>query len=576
MIPTEDGLERIGLSGGYIKIPESTNSDPRAYLSSFAGGFKIPYWWHDGLNAVPTEEFIVQELRNHVKSELKSCINKFETFSGRFEINELKEPAVDVQLNDNDVSVTLKYPIEVVSKNGNLKQLIQNFGYTIPIRFKKVYELAKLIMERENADYFLEQRTIDLYSMDESIPTTDVEATCTPKVWQLSAIQEKLKALLRVNLPYIRIKGTEYNPSLYVPNPDGRSTYAGSYYQQHYIWEIDKDSEKKYNNMKVAFSYENWPMQIHATPSENGILRSNAEKGTQMLSFLCINLWHFTYDINYPVLVTIFDQETATNRAYQFSFPFKVSVVHNQPGRINTGAALFETTIDLLSDDYCSEVQNELTIFTVNNATGEDMRDVNLTFVCGRFYCNMGQSNWLSLGAAAGITKRFPYCVNGIIKGAKQGFADAQSFIQTHVDGPSYFLCLNPIKEFKNYRVVKHMLSNPSIAYELDPNEKASILIKGKSAGFQSFAAYPKEEGYSISLSDGRDETYEVNIFVVKDESIVGGYVGDWKVSKEGLKGAGEIVFHVIWQGAASEDENALFVSGLSSYSKNVPFPELK
>ena len=56
----EDGLERIGLSGGYINIPEGIKNDPRAYLTTFpAAGFKIPYWWHEGIEAVPTEEFIM-------------------------------------------------------------------------------------------------------------------------------------------------------------------------------------------------------------------------------------------------------------------------------------------------------------------------------------------------------------------------------------------------------------------------------------------------------------------------------------------------------------------------------------
>lgn len=572
----EDGLETIGLSGGYINIPEKINNDRRAYLTTFpAGGFKIPYWWHDGIEAVPTEEFVKQQLTEHIKAELKNCVNNFEPFAGRFEINQLKEPIVDVKFNENDVSINLDYPLEIIGKDGSIKTLIENFGYVIPVRFKKVYGLAKLIMERENKDYFLESKTIDLYSMDKEIPTTDVEATCKTKVWQLSSIKEKLKTLLRVNIPYIKIKGTDYNPNLYVPNPSGKSIYSQTYFQQHYIWEIDKDSSE-YKDMKVSFTYDNWPLDIYARPSENGILRSNSQKGTDVLSFFCLHIWHFTYDVSYPALVTVIDQETAKNKNYQFNFAFKVAVDHNQPNRINTGTTLFETVPDLSSEDYCNALQNEVTIFTVNNATGEDIRDVNLTFVCGRFYCDMGQSNWISFGAAAGIRARFPYCVNGIIKGAKEGFADAKSFVQTDVDGRSYVLSLNPLKEFQNYRVVKHSLSNPSIAKELAPNEKASILIKGKDNGFDGFAVYPKEAQFSLKIPDGKDATYEVSVYLVDDENIIGGYIGDWKLKKDDLRGANEVVFHVIEQGAASDDERFLFISGLSSYSKNVPAPELK
>ena len=572
-----DGLERIGLSGGYIKIPEKINNNPKAYLPALPGSaFKVPYWWHEGIGAVPTPEFIKQELQSHLMSELKNCINNFEPFAGKYEINELKEGIADVQFNENDVTVSLKYPLEIISKNGNVKQLVQNFGYIIPIRFKKVYELAKQIMENENNNYFLEKKTIDLVSLDKDIPTTDAEATCKAKLWQLSDIKDKLKTLLRVNLHYIRIKGTDYNPDLYVPNPSGRSVYSETYFQQHYLWDIDNDAVNKFKNMKVAFSYDNWPLEIFARPGQNGVLRSNSQKGTDLLSFFCLHIWHFTYDISYPVTVSVIDEETDKNMAYNFNFAFKVNIDHNQPSRINTGTTLFETAADLSPEDFCNDVQNEITVFTVNNATGEDMRDVNMTFVCGRYYCDIGQSNWLSLGAAAGITKRLPYCVNGIIKGAKQGYAPTKSFIQTDVDGRSYVLSLNPVKEFTNYKVVKHLLSNPSIARELAPNEKASILIKGKNASFESFAVYPIEAGLPIIIPDNKDAEYEVSIYVADDENLIGGYVGDWKIGKESLKGANQIVFHVVEQGPASDDDRFLFVSGLSSYSKKVPGPELK
>ena len=573
----EDGLERIGLSGGYIYLPEKIKNDPRTYLTTFPGvGFKIPYWWHDGIEAVPTEEFISQQLRSHIKNEIRNCVDRFRAFERRLNVTELREPVVDVQFNENDISINLKYPIEITSKDGAIKTNLESFEYTLPIRFKKVYELAKLIIERENKDYFLEKKTIDLYSIDSDIPTTDIEAGCKTKVWQLRAISNKLKTLLRVNLPYIKIKGTDYNPNLYVPNPSGKSVYSETYFGQHYVWEIDKDADTKYKNMKVAFTYDDkWPLDIYARPSQNGILSSDAQKGTDLLSFLCIQLWHFTYDIKYPVIVTIFDQNTTKNKNYRFSFAFKASIDHNQPSRLRTGTTLFETEPDLSSEDYCNTVQNEITIFTINNATGESIKDVNLTFVCGRYYCDIGQSDWISFGAAAGITKRFPYCVNGVIKGTKQGFAELKSFIQTEVDGSSYVLSLNPTKEFKNYKVVKHLLSNPSIVQELEPNEKASIQIKGKDTGFESFTVYPKEVDFPLIIPEGIDAVYEVNIYVIDEENIIGGYIGDWQVSKTALRTANEVVFHVIAQDGASEDDRAFFVSGLSSYSKKVPSPDL-
>ena len=166
---------------------------------------------------------------------------------------------------------------------------------------------------------------------------------------------------------YIRIQGTDYNPELYVPTPDGKSTYSGSYYQQHYIWELDNDGGKNYNNMKDSFAYDNWPLSIYSRPSENGILKSNSQKGTRMLSFFCLHIWHFTYDISYPVMSTIFDQETKTNKAYRFNFPFKVSIDHNQPNRFSTGSTLFDSNSEISSEDISefesNKVEPVLTLF---------------------------------------------------------------------------------------------------------------------------------------------------------------------------------------------------------------------
>ena len=573
----DDGIEIIGLTGGYIDVPNGISSDPRRYIATFPGsGFKIPYWWFKGIESVPSEDFIKQQLKNHIENELDGCINNFEPFSSQFAIKVLKKPEAEVELNDEDTFFRLNYKLDVADKDGNFNSKIEKFGYSMPIRFKKVYELAKTMMERENKDGFVERRTIDLYALDPDIPTTDLDVTCKTKTWQLSKINDILKESLRINLPYIRVKGTDYNPNLYVPNPRGEDIYSKTYFQNHFVWEVDTEAEKKYSNMKVAFTYDNWPIKLYARPSENGILKSNSRKGNEMINFFCLHLWHFTYDIEYPLLVTIIDQETPKNSRYQFNFAFKVDIDHNQPNRINKGSTLFETFDDVGSEEFCNNAENEVTIFTVDNATGEDLKDINLTFVCGRFYCDMGKSDWLSLGAAAGITKRFPYCVNGIIKGKGEGFADSQSFMQTDVDGRSYVLFMDPVKEFKNYKVVKHLISDPGTALELDPNEKASIFIKSNETGFESFAFYPREADFPFKISAGKDITYEVSVYLVDDQDLIGGYIGSWKINKEDLFDKNEVIFHVVYQGAATDEDRSKFVVELESHSENVPKPELK
>ena len=569
----DDGLERIGLSGGYISIPEKTARNPNAYLSAFPqSGFKIPYWWYKGIESVPPEGFIKNQLGDYVKVQLSSCLNNFEPFNSTFAINPNNEPVVSVQFNEEDTTITLDYSLDIAGKGNDFRASIKNFRYKSSVRFKKMYGLAKTIIERENKDAFLERKTIDLYSMDTEIPTTDIEARCATKVWELSKIREKMGELLSFNIPYIRIKGTDYNPGLYVSNPNGKDIFSETYYNAHYVWEVDTEPEK-YKDMRVAFIYDNWPLEMYSRPSQNGLLKSNAEKGSQMLKFFCLQIWHFTYDVEYPVMVSIFDDKSGQ---FQFNFAFKVQIDHNQPDRENKGTTFFEQSDEVSSEEYCNDAQNEITVFTVNNATGEDVKGMNLTFACGRFYCDMGQSDWLGLGAATGAAKRLPYCVLGVVRGTKEGFDDAQMLVQTDVDQRSYVLLANPVKEIGAFKVVKHLASSPSEELELSQNEKASIVITSNMTGYESFVLYPQEKDFPLRLPEGKDATYQVNILVIDEENVVGGYIGEWKVSREELSGADELVFHAISQGAATENERIEFISKLEESSKSVPKPELK
>ena len=73
-----------------------------------------------------------------------------------------------------------------------------------------------------------------------------------------------------------------------------------------------------------------------------------------------------------------------------------------------------------------------------------------------------------------------------------------------------------------------------------------------------------------------KDGIYDVTIYLVDNEKIIGGYVGEWSVTKDSLENANEIIFHIVENSAGTEDEQFLFISGLNSYSKKIPGPELK
>ena len=567
-----DAITILGLNGGYIDFPLRIETNPNSYLRGPIDNVKNPYWWYDGIKAVPTEEFMIGQLEDNINEELRTCLNNFEDFD-EFEVKELGDIVSEVILTENDVVVNVNFPIDVFKKENRTRVRFEKFSKTVPIRLKQSYEFAKKIMEAENRDHFLERKTIDLISLDEDIPTTDIESTCDDRIWIFKDVENKLKRLLRVNLPYIRVKGSDYLENIYVPNPFGEDTYQDSYYQNHYIWEV---SDETYPEFKTAFLFnENWPFEIQARPRDGNLLKSNVQKGFGLLDFFCLHIWHFSYDAIFPVKITVSDSNPAF-RPYSFSFAFEVSVDHNQPNRKNLGTTIFETAGRPSTEEFCSDVTNEIAIYTVSNTTdGQiDITGVNLTLTCGSYTCKLGQSEWLSFGAAAGTIKETPYCVSAILRGKKEGFLDGQRFIQTDTER-TYTLHMKPVKEYINYKVVKHSLEDISTENPLKPDERASIQLKSTDSSFETFGVYPVVGEFPLKLFDD-EATYEVIVYLTDDENLIGGYTRNWTVYPDDLSKTNEIVFHVVEPGKLSDEKRALFIADLDGYSKQIPKPELK
>ena len=580
-----EALEIIGLNGGYIYFPVSVENNPRSYLAlSPIKELKNPYWWYDGKSSIPPLEYLNKQISDYVRANIEKCIGNFSSFSNTYNVINLGGFDVITEIGEEDVLVRTIYPIEVQDKFNKTLAKLQKYIIKVPIRLKKVYELANKIMERENKDYFIEKRAIDLMTLDDkNIPTTGIEIKCGKKQWLVKNVENKLKRLLEINLPFIKIKSSKFSedsiiPYLPDPNPfEEKSTYNASYYNYHYIWDL---GDIPYSNMHVSFSYDpKWDMDFYVRPRKGQRLESNSQKGTEILSLFCMNIWHFTYDVIFPVKATIVDDKTSKNERYAFTFAFKASIDHNTPARTNFATTSFETRNVYTEEEYCQDLDKNITIHAVEDSSeGIDIRDVNITFTCGRFTCNIGktESDWNSGGLPL-LRTRFPSCVNGILRGSKEGYNDAEKFIQTERE-ESYNLIMQPVKTFTDYTVVKYTIIGQGISgpQKLKDDEKAMITVKNKAKKFESYAAYPLDETPPLKLLSKDDYTYELEIFVMDNETIIGGYKKNWSVGYVPLRLAKNITFNVISKEFTNEEDQYLFFAQLEENSKKVEPPELR
>lgn len=578
-----EAITLVGINGGYIRFPPEIANDPNSYISTnpLFKDIKVPLWRYRGQTRIPSESRMTADIEWYLQENVPTCLGEFGAFNSLFEIVEKEDMTIDVELLSKGVSVEMDYPLEVKNRGSGQVTLLNNFRATIPTRLKTTYELAKKIMITENNDLFIERRALDLIAMDVDIPYTDVAFDCSPRTWKVSEVKEKFSDLIGVNLPRIKVDRTDY-----IPISDDFP-----YEQNHNVWKVTED---KYPSTGVSFSYDkDWPLFMHVSPSRGDTLIAKPTRGFDVMSFLCMNIWHFTYDVRFPVMATVKDHETANYDDYTFNFAFDAGINHNMPDTSNFNIRDFDYATEG-EEEFCNSVeQNVLTVHTFENISRDGYEDhielpgVDLTFICMKMKCPIGESEVQFRGADVYSVSEVPYCIEGILKGEKEGYLPVEKFISTTADTEAD-LFLTPITS-KEVEVVAHeMLSTGSIYDEEPLDNMSSAIITISRGGFKSSAMYPLQANLSddsyfdidmsqLELLAKEDYTYDLTIYMIDDSnSLLGGYKINWTPSWSELESADKIKFHVLQMPFTTDQEKIVnFMMNMEDSSKQIPRPEL-
>jgi len=134
----ENGIYFLGLQGGYYDSDSIISGELK---------LKIPYYWYQGEDKMPSKEEIEIELSRYVKDKLPECINDFDEFKKQgYEIN-AGDINVISKINEEDVDVKLEYPIE--STIGSEVFKIDEFLLNLDFNFNEKYNIVKRIMEEQ-------------------------------------------------------------------------------------------------------------------------------------------------------------------------------------------------------------------------------------------------------------------------------------------------------------------------------------------------------------------------------------------------------------------------------------------
>lgn len=568
-----EGANIIGTQGGYADLSDERidtrdiTMTPSAYVEiDPAGNLKLPHWFYEGENRVPPIEFIQKELADYVNERLDSCINDFRDFEPQFQITALDEPVLSSTLTDEDVVIRLKYPIEI--KEGESTTEHEDFISHLPVRLKKMWQLSKTILEKENEENILENLTIDLMAMSPDVPMGGFEIRCGINTWMLDDVEQTVQQLMRINIPKMRVMGTDYPPFLEDEDvyqelkeydmgdinegnlPDIKAPRDAFEYNKMTI----NPKIAGVEDMRVSFAYQpRWGMDLNALPNEAGMLRSNMAPGQKYLSFLCINTYHFVYDVIYPVVVRVNDPQAYDSQGFVFQFAFPVLINDNRASRESFGARLFQDYY--VETGFCEKPGGPAVEIRVNGkdelgySITSGIKDVNISYVCVNRRCQLGQTGYSpeAPGRYSLITSLPPGCSAPTIIAEKEGYLPAEK----QLAGDSIEMEMTKLRKMP-FTISKHVYSKFSEdigpAQDMGVGDEAIVYmrLRGPQQFEQYFTAiYNDNRTNHIEFVDGEAQ-YDLDIMLYNYGLFVGGYKAEnITLSYDDFGGLDNAEFHV-------------------------------
>lgn len=438
------GASVLESQGGYIELPEfeaGSEIFPFSSQLNFAGN-PIPYWFYVSGNGikreqVPSQSFVETELEDFIEKRIRNCI--FDSYYGQgYEVN-LGTPEADVQLREDEIVVDLD--MDFSSSFGEDSIFVDKHKIVVSSMLGKLYKDALKVYEQEQEEWFLEKYAIDnlrLYS-----PVDGVELQCSPMVWDAEDVFDELEDAIEVNTLALKSKGEKTD---------------------YYVVDLNVGSDVSFVNSR------NWERSFEVLPSEDSLLIASPignQQGLGALGF-CYVPYHFVYNVNYPVLVQVSQEEEI------FQFPMAVVIRGNNPRESLKGSAADYETFGLCEDK--------------NTKIKVNVKDNNLNAVESEIYFEcFGERCYMGETSSGILDTEFPQCVNGKIIAKSQGYEDGKKTFSTTEAGEAeiflnkkYNLQVNlNFDKSHNYALVSFISDDYSKTVYY-PEQKNADLIEGQ------------------------------------------------------------------------------------------------
>ncbi len=457
-----EGLASLGEQGGYIdldsgymadnavlfkeKLFAPTDSD---YVRLFENSnIKIPYWYYlkspnKNINYCeyasnkpklwknkPVKQpyypkaavSIEAQLENYVETEIDGCIGDFSQLKERgYDAEKAGEIKVQVTVAEQDVRFLVQLPLKI-NYQGSVTE-INEFYVKIPLKLKKIYEIAQSLVDAQITYTFMSRITKSLIGnyvgMGDNMlmPLSETQYGGTPKFWSKTQLKETFQNILLRNTPFWQVQGSK---NFNVANINSTQRYSGSIkrtYNNLVLEEQGLTGVSDYKDFGIYFNYLGWPIYFNVNCNGELCRGQTIDSAIPVPMPLTVYRYNAQYDISYPVVVQIVHPPTLEfNSGYVFRFAMEDNV------RTNEEFVCGQQIIEIPNDDsketlLCNPNQmlsGNITIKVDDSVVpSKPVDDVTLDLNIAGYGCALGETNnkgvfkgRLPLGLGALITAK--------------------------------------------------------------------------------------------------------------------------------------------------------------------------
>lgn len=453
------GVRTIASNGGYLNVPYE--GVPRSYTNPFSnsldlGNSKVAYWYYKSSNnldktQVPTIESMEADLEEYIDDHFDYCLKGLDSYwEEGFEIYYEEDISSEVNIEDSHIEITVFAPTDV--KKDDVGKYFDNHLYDLDVNLGQLYEMAVDVFNEENENKFLESKTIDMMVVYDEIPFSNTEFTCNRLIWYKSEVEGDFRNIVNTNMGALRLKNSDYTKTR----------------EDNGYFEIDALGKE---DVSTNFQYlVDWPFEMEVTPSKGDLLmgdaitQANSEVYKYLNLFFCLNNYHFVYDVKYPVLVSLEDDD-----GFSFQYATMVVINNNYPGTY-PGEIVNYDDESVLGDEFCDNGINNVDVQVIDSGTGMLLDDVDISYNCFSSSCYIGRT-----GNSGRMTETFPACVNGRIYADKEGYYSDSETLSTNEDTqtslvlePYYTLDLEVKVSDLGTGVIRDLSSDESVIFQFE------------------------------------------------------------------------------------------------------------